>query len=77
MVRTSPNVPMSTGMPVQTSCQRCDLCDGGAESAPLGWNRVKVSENLGATAVAPVAPAVTSLDGMCSSEHNGTPLPFY
>ena len=29
---------------------------------PPGWNRVKVSENLGATAVAPVAPAVTSLD---------------
>jgi hypothetical protein len=28
---------------------------------PPGWNRVKVSENLGATAVAPVAPAVTSL----------------
>ena len=26
-----------------------------------GWNRVKVSENLGVTAVAPVAPAVTSL----------------
>ena len=36
----------------------CDLCDVGAESAPPGWNRVKVSENLGATAV---APAVTSL----------------
>ena len=33
----------------------------GAESAPPGWNRVKVSENLGATVVAPVAPAVTSL----------------
>ena len=32
-----------------------------AESAPLGWNRVKVSENLGATTVVPVAPAVTSL----------------
>ena len=30
-------------------------------SAPPGWNRVKVSENLGATANAPVAPAVTSL----------------
>ena len=28
-----------------------------AESAPPGWDRVKVSENLGATAVAPVAPA--------------------
>ena len=33
----------------------------GAESAPPGWNRVKVSENLGATAVAPVAPVITSL----------------
>ena len=32
-----------------------------AESAPLGLNRVKVSENLGATTVPPVAPVVTSL----------------
>ena len=32
-----------------------------AESAPLGWDRDKVSENLGATVVAPVAPVVTSL----------------
>ena len=39
----------------------CDLCDGGAESAPPGWNRVKVSENFAATPVALVAPAVTSL----------------
>ena len=31
------------------------------ESAPLGLDRVRVSENLGATAVAPVAPVVTSL----------------
>ena len=29
--------------------------------APSGWNRVKISENLGVTAVAPVAPVVTSL----------------
>ena len=28
---------------------------------PLGWDWVKVSENLGATLVAPVAPVVTSL----------------
>ena len=28
---------------------------------PPGWDRVKESENLGATAVAPVAPADTSL----------------
>ena len=33
-----------------------------AESAPPGCNRVKVSQNLGATSVAPVAPVVTSLD---------------
>ena len=32
-----------------------------AESAPPGWNRVKGSENLGATEVAPVAPVDTSL----------------
>ena len=32
-----------------------------AESTPPGWDRVKVSENLGATAVAPVAPVNTSL----------------
>ena len=39
-----------------------DLRNGRAESAPPGWNRVKASENLGATAVALVAPAVTSLN---------------
>ena len=46
--------------------QRCNHGDiFGATSAmvgqnlpPLGWNRVKVSENLGATAVAPVAPGL-------------------
>ena len=43
-----------------------DLCDGRpvrwwAESAPSHWlNRVKVSENLGATVVVPVAPVDTS-----------------
>ena len=31
-------------------------------SALSGWDRVKVTENLGATAVAPVAPADTSLN---------------
>ena len=31
---------------------------------PPGWDRVRVSENLGATTVAPVAPADTSLYGM-------------
>ena len=34
-----------------------------AESAPPGGDRVKVSENLGATSVAPVAPVDTSLNG--------------
>ena len=29
---------------------------------PPGWNRVKVSENLGATPVSQVAPVDTSLD---------------
>ena len=33
-----------------------------AESAPPGGDRVKVSQNLGATWVAPVAPADTSLN---------------
>ena len=32
-----------------------------AKSAPPGGDRVKVSENLGATSVAPVAPVDTSL----------------
>ena len=35
-----------------------------AESATPGWNRVKVSENLGATAVVPVAPVDTSLNSL-------------
>ena len=34
---------------------------------PPDWNRVKVSENLGAIAVAPVAPAVTSLPNIQSN----------
>ena len=33
-----------------------------AESASHGWDRVKVSENLGTTAVVLVAPVDTSLD---------------
>ena len=33
----------------------------GQNLSPPGWNRITVSENLGATAVAPVAPAVTPL----------------
>ena len=40
---------------------RCDLCDGG-KNPPPGGNRVKVSENLGATVVVPVAPVNTSLN---------------
>ena len=39
-----------------------------AESAPPGWDRVKVSENLGATAVAPVAPVVTSLPSISNKK---------
>ena len=47
-------------------CKRGEIF--GVTSAMLGqnmpltpdWNRVKVSANLGVTAVAPVAPAVTS-----------------
>ena len=35
-----------------------------AEYAPLGWDRVKVSKHLGATAVVPVAPVITSLFGI-------------
>ena len=37
-------------------------CQWWAEFASPGWKRVKVSENLGATAVTPVAPVDTSLD---------------
>ena len=33
----------------------------GQNLPPPGWNRVKASENLGVTAVAPVAPVDTSL----------------
>ena len=36
-----------------------------AESAPPGGDRVKVSESLGATSVAPVAPVDTSLSLSC------------
>ena len=36
-------------------------CQWLAESVPPGLNRVKESENLGATLVAPVAPLDTSL----------------
>ena len=39
-----------------------DLFNGGLNlPPPSGWNRVKVSENLGATAVVPVAPVDTPL----------------
>lgn len=33
-------------------------------SVPLGWNKVKVSKNLGATAVVPVSPVDTSLNAV-------------
>ena len=41
-----------------------------AESGPPGGDSVKVSENLGATSVAPVAPVVTSLagNGICDGQ---------
>ena len=40
----------------------CDLCDGGQNLPPMvGIGLIKLSENLGATAVAPVAPVDTSL----------------
>ena len=45
------------------------------ESAPLGWDRVKVSENLGATSVAPVAPVVTSLHMLLPLLPSPTALP--
>ena len=35
---------------------------------PHGWNKVKVSKNLGATLVVPVAPVVTSLSLLKSSQ---------
>ena len=35
-----------------------------AESVPPGCNRIKVSANLGATAVVPVTPLITSLLSM-------------
>ena len=57
---------MLTRVHVNQRCNRGEIFGAthsvvGAESAPPGWNRVKVSEILGATAVAPVAPAVMSL----------------
>ena len=57
--------------------QRCNHGEiFGATSAimgricpPLVWNRVKVSESLGATAVAPFAPVDTSLLGNTNTEY--------
>ena len=41
----------------------CDLCDGGQNlPSPVG-DRVRVSENLGATAFVPVAPVDTYIPG--------------
>ena len=45
-----------------------------AESAPPGGDRVKVSENLGATSIAPIAPVDTSLLKIPRSG-SGNPLP--
>ena len=41
---------------------------------PLGWNGVKVSQNLGATLVVPVASLVTSLSGILSENLLGIDL---
>ena len=52
-------------------------CQWWAESAPPDWNRVKVSESLGVTAIIPVVPVDTlisvrswsfSLDGSLKSK---------
>ena len=47
---------------------RCYLCNGWQNLPPPGRDRVKVTENLGATWVAPVAPVDTSL---CSGKSTG------
>ena len=39
-----------------------------AEFVPPGWNRIKVSENISATARVPVAPLVTSLLSMSQNK---------
>ena len=58
-------LPQSLFRDVTTRKIQVRPCQWWAESAPLGRNRVKVSENLGVTAVAPVAPLVTSLLSYC------------
>ena len=42
-----------------------------AETVLLGWNRIKVSENMGAIAVVPVVPVVTflKLNGLTELSH--------
>jgi hypothetical protein len=40
------------------------LAATSANMPPIGWDRVKVSETLGATTVALVGPMVTSLVGI-------------
>ena len=47
-----------------------------AESAPPGWNRVKVSENFGATRVAPGAPVVYVPVGNVGQPYILVPLPL-
>ena len=39
----------------------CNFCDGRQNMPSIGWDRVNVSENLGATMVTPIAPMVISL----------------
>ena len=48
-----------------------------AESVPLGGNRVKVSENKGATAVPPVAPVDTSLKSTLDKVNKQTHKEFF
>ena len=48
-----------------------------AESASPGEDRVKVSGNLGATSVAPVAPVDTSLPKYCCIDHFCTNKIFF
>ena len=52
------------GRDVITANVSCDLCNGEQNLPPLVGIALKVSENLGATVVAPVAPVVTSLRTM-------------
>ena len=49
--------------PIPRQKIRCNCADGGQNLPPPGWNKVKVSESLGAIMVTLVAPVDTSLLG--------------